>query len=140
MKVMVVYSSKSGITKRCAEYIASKIVGSDLVNLNEEVPDISAYDAVLVGSGVRMAKIYKPVKKFLAKNAQLLSTKKTMLFLSNFYPETLEKTIQKNVPENLTDHFSIVQCGGVAPFSKVTDQAWLKKTEIDASLVKMGVL
>ncbi|MDT2396020.1 flavodoxin domain-containing protein, partial [Enterococcus avium] len=70
-KVAVVYSSKSGTTKICAEYIAAQIVGSQLINLNEVIPDISAYDAVLIGSGIRMAKMYKPVKKFLALKFQV---------------------------------------------------------------------
>ena len=56
-KVAVVYSSKSKKKKICAEYIAAQIVGSQLINLNEVIPDISAYDAVLIGSGIRMAKI-----------------------------------------------------------------------------------
>lgn len=83
-KVAVVYSSKSGTTKICAEYIAAQIVGSQLINLNEVIPDISAYDAVLIGSGIRMAKMYKPVKKFLAKNSQLLNSKKRFCSSATF--------------------------------------------------------
>lgn len=135
-KVAVVYSSKSGTTKICAEYIAAKIVGSQLINLNEELPDISNYDTVLIGSGIRMAKLYKPVKKFLTKNVQILKDKKAILFLSNFYPETVDKTLQKNVPRSLMDYLTVIEFGGVAPFSKVTDHAWLKNSAINAALAE----
>jgi hypothetical protein len=87
-----------------------------------------------------MAKMYKPVKKFLAKNSQLLNSKKTILFLSNFYPETIDKTLEKNLPKNLVDQLDVVECGGLAPFTKVTDCAWLKSEEIDASLAKHGLI
>lgn len=139
-RVAVVYSSKSGTTKICAEYIAAKIVGSQLFNLNDESPDISNYDTVLIGSGIRMAKLYKPVKKFLTKNAQILKDKKAILFLSNFYPETVDKTLQKNVPQDLLDKLTVIECGGVAPFGKVTDDVWLKKAEINAVLVDHGLI
>lgn len=131
MKTAVVYATRTGSTQLCAEYIASKLSDCSLFNLEKSTPDLSEYDVIFIGSGVRMGNFYKPIKKLLSTNAKILSGKKTVLFLSNFYPNTLSKTIQKNVPEELLNSADVLTCGGKAPFSISLNIDWLKRDLID---------
>ena len=68
MKIAVMYISKTGSTQLCAEYIASKLQDCSLFDLDREIPCLSDFDVLLIGSGVRMGKIYKPAKQVLNDN------------------------------------------------------------------------
>ena len=60
MGTLILYATKSGATSECADLLAQKIkcVADDL---GKTVPDISSFETVIIGSGIRMGKIYKPV-------------------------------------------------------------------------------
>ena len=134
MKIAVMYISKTGSTQLCAEYIASKLHDCSLFDLDREIPCLSDFDVLLIGSGVRMGKIYKPAKQVLNDNIETLIAKKTIIFLCNFYPETIQKTIRNSIPNRLINHAKIIKCGGISPFSKPTNTEWLNCTEINEVL------
>lgn len=136
MKTAILYASRTGSAQLCAEYIASKLSDCSLFNLEKETPSLSEYDVVLIGSGIRMGKLYGSVRKFLVKNNQVLSLKRTIIFLSNFYPDTVSKTLDKNVPKNLLENIDVLICGGKAPFSIALNINWMKCDEIDHFLAK----
>lgn len=54
MNAAVIYSSKTGTSARCAARLAEHLE-ADLLEISGDFPDIAAYDAVLLGGGVRMA-------------------------------------------------------------------------------------
>ena len=75
MKILIAYATKTGTTRECAERLAGHFEFHDvtLADLEQETPDLSAFDAVVIGSNVRANKIHKKVKQFLEDNAARLA-------------------------------------------------------------------
>ncbi|PVX25896.1 MAG: nitric oxide synthase [Candidatus Bathyarchaeum sp.] len=85
-KALIVYGTRYGATEMTANDIADvfRDEGLDVkvVNLKDEkVKDISDYDLVLVGSGIKIKKWTKEPEKFLSKFQKELANKKTVLFI-----------------------------------------------------------
>ena len=86
MKVLVVYGTRWGGTVNIAEKIGQTIKDQgynvDVVNAKKRPPNVDLYNLIVVGSGIRADKWTKETIAFLEKNAGLLATKKTALFVS----------------------------------------------------------
>ena len=64
----------------------------DTINLRKNrVPDLTTYTNVIIGSGVRIQKVYKEAVKFIEKND--FKGKKVFIFLSSLEPR--DKAIEK---------------------------------------------
>jgi len=88
LKVIIVYGTRYGATEGTSEEIAKVIrsEGLDVKVVNagkEKVKDISAYDLVIVGSGMQMAKWTGAAENFLKKFQKELSQKKVAIFVSS---------------------------------------------------------
>lgn len=81
MSSIIIYASKTGNTKKVAEYIASKI-GAKAVSVKEDV-DLSQYDRIILGTGIYAGKPGKPMAKFVADNKDKLSS--ASLFVTCMY-------------------------------------------------------
>ncbi|EKQ53670.1 MAG: flavodoxin [Methanobacterium sp. Maddingley MBC34] len=87
MKALVVYGTRYGTAAEIAEEIARVIkeegVEVDLVDARGMKDcDISPYDLVVVGSGIKMGKWTKKSLKFLQNNKSSLAEKKVAIFVS----------------------------------------------------------
>ena len=87
VKALIVYGTRYGATEMTSNEIADvfRQEGLDVkvVNLKDErVKDISDYDLVLVGSGIKIKKWTKEPEKFLNKFQKELQNKKVALFIS----------------------------------------------------------
>jgi menaquinone-dependent protoporphyrinogen oxidase len=86
MKVLVIYGTRWGGTVKVAEKIGQAIKNEycdvEVINAKRKPPRIELYDLIIIGSGIRADKWTKETIAFLEKNAELLSTKKTALFVS----------------------------------------------------------
>ena len=85
-KTLVAYVSAGGATEQYAQVIAdtlrSRGLEVDLVNLSRErVGDLSGYENVVLGTGVRMAMVYRRGKRFLARKD--LKGKRLAIYLSS---------------------------------------------------------
>lgn len=87
---------------------------------------------IVLGSGVRMGKIYKPMKSFIAKSTKALLTKKTAFFLCNSYPDTFQRVVAKNIPQELIDSAVCMESlGGIPPFSSPKNKEWILFDHVD---------
>jgi menaquinone-dependent protoporphyrinogen oxidase len=87
MKALIVYGTRYGTAAEIAEEIGKVIedegVEVDLVNVKGlKDCDVSPYDVVVVGSGIKMGKWTKKSLKFLQTNRVALKNKKVALFVS----------------------------------------------------------
>ncbi|MCW4015523.1 MAG: flavodoxin domain-containing protein [Candidatus Bathyarchaeota archaeon] len=85
-KALIVYGTRYGATESTSKEIADvfRQEGLDVkvVNLkNEKVKDISDYELVVVGSGIKIKKWTKEPEKFLKKFQKELKNKKTAMFI-----------------------------------------------------------
>jgi menaquinone-dependent protoporphyrinogen oxidase len=105
MKTLIAYAGHTGTTKFCAEQLAAQLPSTILVDLSAEknVPDLDAYDLVIIGSNVRIGMFHKAVRRLLKEQQAALSQKQTAFFICHALPEGIEEIIRANVPEALRD-------------------------------------
>jgi len=133
MRTLILYSTKSGASRECAELLATKIADCSICDIAKNTPDIGGYDTLIVGSGVRMGKLYKPAKNFIDKNIGMLLSKNTAFYLCNSYSDTLQKVIENNIPKKLIDTaICIKSFGGKPPFTSPKNQDWILMDNINA--------
>jgi menaquinone-dependent protoporphyrinogen IX oxidase len=84
-KTLVAYFTKGGASEEYAKVIVETLTENGLVveicNLAHDIPEVAAFDTVVLGTGVRMFRVYRPWKKVLKQKA--LSTKQLFMFLSS---------------------------------------------------------
>lgn len=107
MKALIVYGTRYGTAAEIAEEIR-KVVESegievDLINSKGiKNYDVSPYDMVIVGSGIKMGKWTKTSLKFMENNKSTLSSKKVALFVTCGAAND-EKTIAEGQEKYLDD-------------------------------------
>jgi menaquinone-dependent protoporphyrinogen oxidase len=97
-KILVAFFSKGGASEEYAEIIAKTLTENGLTvetsNLAQAIPNIAEYDSVVLGTGVRMFRVYKRWKKVLKQKA--LKSKQLYMFLSSGTAiEEPEKAVEK---------------------------------------------
>lgn len=84
-KTLVAYFTKGGATEEYAKVIAETLTASGLAveirNLASDIPDVTAYDTVVLGTGVRMFTVYRRWRKVLKQKT--LRDKRLFVFLSS---------------------------------------------------------
>jgi menaquinone-dependent protoporphyrinogen IX oxidase len=86
-KTLIAYFTKGGVTAEYASEIANVLrekhsLEVEVINLRENSPpDLSQYRNIVVGSGVRIQRVYKEALKFIEKND--FKDKKVAIFLSS---------------------------------------------------------
>jgi flavodoxin len=65
MKTLIVYSSKSGNTKKLAEAVHAHLPGETVIQAIEENPDSAGYDLVVVGFWLQAGKVDPLAGKYL---------------------------------------------------------------------------
>lgn len=131
MKAIILYATKSGTARECADLLADKFWNCPVHDLSRSVPDLNGFDTVIIGTGVRMGTIYKPAQRFLQQNIRLLLTKKVAVYFCNAYPDTFPKTVEKNIPQELIEHAVCIKSfGGKPQFTKAPMKEWLHEDEV----------
>jgi len=91
LKTLIVYATRYGATKGTAEEIA-RILKEERMDVRvanakeEEIPGISEYQLVIVGSGMSMGNWGKEAEDFVKKFQKELESKKFALFISSLKP------------------------------------------------------
>lgn len=97
-KTLVAYFTKSGASEEYAKVIADvlseKGISVEIYNLAEKIPDITAFDIIVLGTGVRMFMVYRRWRKILKHKA--LKNKHLFMFLSSgMAMEEPDKAVEK---------------------------------------------
>ena len=103
MKIVIVYSSKSGTVRECSEELAKKLSPNDvtLADLDVGAPDLTGFDIAIVGGYVRMGKVSKKMKEFVNENKTVLAETMHAFFLCCGLPESTEYYFEKSIPREL---------------------------------------
>ncbi|MCC7558000.1 MAG: flavodoxin domain-containing protein, partial [Methanobacteriaceae archaeon] len=115
MKALIVYGTRYGSTSEIAEEIGKilkdKGVEVDIFDVKEmKGTEISSYDLVVAGSGIKMGSWTKESLKFLEKNKDTLSTRKVALFVvcgATRDDEKQYKEAQEKYLDNIADKYLI---------------------------------
>ena len=131
MRALILYASKSGASRECAELLWARLEDCSICDITSDLPDMEPYDTLILGSGIRMGKLYRPVRSFMRRNMNLLLTKNLAFYLCNAYPGTLQKTIEANIPKPLRDQAAcMVSFGGKPPFTSPHNQDWVQMDRV----------
>lgn len=101
MKKIVVYKSKSGFTKKYAEWIAKELQ-CDISSIREaKSGKLQDYDVIIYGGGIMAGSIsgFKSMKKWM--NTQ--NEKKLIAFCTGCTPETEKNNIEQITKRNFSD-------------------------------------
>ncbi len=127
MNILVAYHTKGGATGEYAKVIAETLTSKnhmvETVNLKENVPNVDSYDVVVLGTGVRMFRVYGRWKKILRQKT--LSSKHLYLFLSSGTAiEEPDKAVNKFL-QPLVDKFGLTPQMMVSLPGKIPEK-WAK--------------
>ena len=140
LKTLIIYSTKTGTTKKCAALLAANIGADscDLFEISEEIPEISGYECVAIGSYVRMGVIDKKISAFLQKHKEELFETKFGLFICSCLADKVSDAITKNFSEEFMDHAAIIDHFGgelkhdrIKGFDKLIVNSLLKISKTD---------
>lgn len=99
--IAVIYISKTGKTKKVAEYIASNL-GADIFDLKKQtVIDLKGYKKIVFGTGIRFGSPYDAIMKFQEANKAELAKKKVSLFICCLFNEEKGEGQCRTVSESL---------------------------------------
>ncbi len=99
-KILIIYSSKHGQTRKISEYIASQLRVSDsrcnvrLASLGEQF-DLDSFDKVIIGASIHHGKHNPAVYAFISTNIECLKSKVTSFFSVSL----VARKPGKNTPE-----------------------------------------
>jgi menaquinone-dependent protoporphyrinogen oxidase len=84
-KTLVAYFTKGGASEEYAKVIAETLIENGLAveicNLAHDIPEVADFDTVVLGTGVRMFRVYRPWKRVLKQKT--LRNKHLFMFLSS---------------------------------------------------------
>jgi menaquinone-dependent protoporphyrinogen oxidase len=84
-KILVAYFTKGGASEEYAKIISDTLKSSghtiETYNLSNNIPDITDFETIILGTGVRMYRVYRRWKKVLKQKA--IKDKNLYLFLSS---------------------------------------------------------
>ncbi len=98
-KVLIAYASKCGSTGEVAEAIAKELIARGKavdVRLAQKVSDLSGYQAVIVGSAIRMGQWLPEAVKFVETHQQVLRQLPTAFFTVHMMNLGDDETSRKN--------------------------------------------
>lgn len=112
MKTLILYETKTGYTKGCAEFLHKNIENSEMLNIHSNLYKIEDYDQILVGAPIYIGELeYDNARFFFTKEKQLLK-KRLGIFCAGMNKAEFNLAIQSSLPPNVFYHAEIVHCGG----------------------------
>jgi len=93
MNFLIAYTSVTGTAKECAELLASHLSGHNvtLARLEDKIPPLEEFDAVVIGAPVRFGKPHKALRKFIKSRKDELLATKCAYFLCCAYADRIEE-------------------------------------------------
>jgi menaquinone-dependent protoporphyrinogen oxidase len=124
MKTLIVYGTNYGTAEKVAKTIKEKISDQvEMINIKKlPSPNLSEFDKIVIGSGVKIGMIKKELKAWMNKNCDEIISKKVFLFLcaSSTKDEEIEKIWSTNYPEKILSSAIIKSSvGGVLDMNKM---------------------
>ena len=148
-KVLILFGSRYGTTKNTSEKIcdilATKEFKVNLVNIDEEEPSLSGFDGILIGTGIKINRWTKKIKKFIKKHKKVLVSRK---FKFGFFVncgtasqkekinEAKENYIDKNMQKIGLSYDIADAFGAIYDFSETSKYSNMSKKMIKAGLIK----
>jgi menaquinone-dependent protoporphyrinogen IX oxidase len=139
MKTVVIYKSKTGYTKKYAEWIAEEL-SADIFNIsNIEISKLSSYDNIIYGGSLYAVGILGI--KLITKNLDKLKNKKIIVFATGASPskeENINEVKNKNFTEEQQKYIRFFYLRGGFNYSNLNifDKALMMLLKIKIKMKK----
>ncbi|AVD35160.1 flavodoxin domain-containing protein [Clostridioides difficile] len=105
MNTIIIYSSKYGCTKDCANILKNKL--SDNITIvdinNNNKIELSKFDKIIIGSSIYAGSVSKKIRLLCNDNLELLNKKQVGIFLCCGFSEEADKYLKSNFPSSLLE-------------------------------------
>jgi menaquinone-dependent protoporphyrinogen oxidase len=114
MKTLIIYATKHGSAESCSKLLKSKLTGEvEIVNIKKDaIPDLSAFDKIIIGGSIYVGKIQKEISSFCSKNLNDLIKKKLGLFICGMNKDSAETELNTAFPQELLNSAVSKECFG----------------------------
>jgi menaquinone-dependent protoporphyrinogen oxidase len=114
MKTLIVYASKYGFTADCVQALSARLDGDvAAVDVGKAaMPDLGAFDTVVLGGPVYMGRIPKTLAAVVQTNLAGLKSRGVALFLTCGLPDQYEESLRNAFPAELIAAAVSIQCFG----------------------------
>ena len=114
MKILVVYATRGGLSRECAELLAAQLNQQDEVSLFsvENAPAPEGFDVAVVGGSVHFGAWNRKLKKYLKLHKAALSAMPCALFFCCGLALRYEEYAELEVPRGLTPSLGVHYFGG----------------------------
>ena len=106
MKILILYATHGGATRECADILTKRLSAHHTVqvfNIREATPPSpEGYDAVVLGSCIRIGNADKGIKRYLKLYAEKLSSMPSAVFFCCGFPRQFEEYVETQIPKRLT--------------------------------------
>ena len=114
MKILIIYATKNGVSKKAAERLFDLLSQTNeisLYDINNAPPAPDAFDVIVLGGSVRMLKINKRLKKYLKEHIDVISNMPSAFFFCCGIIRDFEDYVATELPPKI--QFSLgVECFG----------------------------
>ncbi len=115
MKILVIYSSVWGVSKRCSEMLCERLENSfeiTLCDIKDGAPSPEGFDVAVIGGSIRMSKLNKRLKAYLKEHADVLCKIQTALFICCGFTDSFEDYAHFQFPRTVIPSLGIHYFGG----------------------------
>ena len=114
MKILIIYASKNGVAKMCAERLSNELLPTNdvfLYDINNAPPTPNEFDVIILGGSIRFARLNKKLKKYLKEHIEIISNMPSAFFFCCGIIRDLDDYKATELPSKI--HFSLgVECFG----------------------------
>jgi len=113
MSTLIVYGSRYGCSRECAELIREKLGDDEFVIFTridcQEPPTVSDYDRIIIGGSIRYGKIQRKLRRFIETYRPLLLEREIGLYLCCLSRgEDARKLLDRSFPHDVIAHAKAV--------------------------------
>ena len=114
MKIGIIYATRGGTTRECANLLARELKNDDVSLLEIGKNDIclDGFDIVVLGFPIRMAKAAREARKFIKQNKEKLSSINAAYFICCGFTDCFEEYAEKTIPAPLYERALAISCFG----------------------------
>ncbi len=115
MKVLIIYATRGGVSRECAQMLRDKLESSfevTLCDIEDGAPLPDGFDIAVLGGSIRMGKLNKKLKHYIKDNIHTLNNMQTAVFLCCGFTENFDDYVSFQVPKTLVPSLGIHCFGG----------------------------
>ena len=114
MKIAIVYATKSGTVKECADILKKNLKNHEvtLFDLKTDSPNLADFDLTVFGFSIIMGKPVSVFRKYLKENYKTLLSINAAYYICCGFIDCFEEYIEKAIPKELRDAAVATSCFG----------------------------